>query len=247
MDSRTLLELHPAVFAGKPPLDSTDLPWCESQPSREISSLSLVVGPDDGLVWAKADEGAGGRIQEVGSPDEADAGFCFLALGRKNYLGLVSLRSGILVNGAPSLSFAVLTTRDSILLRPGHLAYVTTRVNPFVGRPSDDLLGKKCRFCSIPIDESTQVVVCVCGQPFHHETPESHPEVSPRRRGWPASTGSKSASPAERISRWSPSWSGIQGGLNDHVWKTGTSLSGASPGPNPGLREVVPVARQIQV
>ena len=42
-------------------------------------------------------------------------------------------------------------------------------------------------------------------------------------------------------------WSGIQGGLNDHVWKTGTSLSGASPGPNPGLREVVPVARQIQV
>ena len=178
MDSRTLLELHPAVFAGKPPLDSTDLPWCESQPSREISSLSLVVGADDGLVWARADEGAGGRIQEVGSPDEADAGFCFLALGRKNYLGLVSLRSGILVNGAPSLSFAVLTTRDSILLRPGHLAYVTTRVNPFVGRPSDDLLGKKCRFCSIPIDESTQVVVCVCGQPFHHETPESHPEVS---------------------------------------------------------------------
>ena len=182
MDSRTLLELHPAVLAGKPPLNSTDLPWCESQPSPEISSLPLVVGADDGLVWAKADEGAEGRIQKVASPDEADAGFCFLALGRKNYLGLVSLRSTILVNGAPSLSFAVLTTRDSILLRPGHLAYVTTRVNPFVGRPSDDLLGKKCRFCSIPIDDSTQVVVCPCGQPFHHETPESHPETSEEER-----------------------------------------------------------------
>ena len=104
MDSRTLLELHPAVFTGKTPLGSTDLPWCESQPSREVSSLPLVVGADDGLVWAKADEGAGGCIREVTSPDEADAGFCFLALGRKNYLGLVSLRSGILVNGAPSLS-----------------------------------------------------------------------------------------------------------------------------------------------
>ena len=177
MDSRTLLELHPVVFTGKTPLGSTDLPWCESQPSREVSSLPLVVGADDGLVWAKADEGAGGCIREVTSPDEADAGFCFLALGRKNYLGLVSLRSGILVNGAPSLSFAVLTTRDSILLRPGHLAYVTTRVNPFVGRPPDDLQGTKCRFCGIPIEKSTQVVVCVCGQPFHHETSESHPEI----------------------------------------------------------------------
>ena len=177
MASRTLLELHPAVFAGNTPLDSTDLPWRESQPCREVSSLPLSVGADDGLVWAKADDGADGRIHKVTSPDESEAGFCFLALGRKNYLGLVSLRSGILVNGAPSLSFAVLTTRDSILLRPGHLAYVTTRVNPFVGRPSDDLLGKKCRFCSIPIDKNTQVVVCVCGQPFHHETSESHPEI----------------------------------------------------------------------
>ena len=178
MDSRTLLELHPAFFAGLAPVNSTDLPWCESQPSREVSPLPLVVGTDDGLVWAKADQGSGGRIRKVTSPDEADAGFLFLAPGRKNYLGLVSLRSGILVNGAPSLLFAVLTTRDSVLLRPGQLAYVTTRVNPFVGRPADDLLGKKCRFCSIPIDESTQVVVCACGQPFHHETAESHPEVS---------------------------------------------------------------------
>ena len=84
---------------------------------------------------------------------------------------------GVLVNGVPSLSFAVLMTRDSVLLRPGCMAYVTTRVNPFVGRPSDELLGKKCRFCSIAIEESTRVVVCACGQPFHHETPQSHPEI----------------------------------------------------------------------
>ena len=177
MDSRTLLELHPAVFAGNEHLNSAHLPWCESQRSPEISSKVFVVGEDDGLVWAKAVEGAGGGIQRVPSPDDADAGFCFLTVGRKQYLGLLPLRSGILVNGSPSLSFAALTTRDSVLLRPGCLAYVTTRVHPFVGRPADDLVGKKCRFCSIPIEESTQVVVCVCGQPFHHETTESHPEI----------------------------------------------------------------------
>ena len=178
MDSRTLLELHPAVFAPGAAPGPTDLPWHETQPSREASSPPLVVAADKGLIWAAANQEAGGRIQEVASPEEADAGFCFLALGRKNYLGLVALRPGILVNGAPSLSFTVLTTRNSVLLRSGHLAYVTTRVNPFVGPPWDDLLGKKCRFCSIPIDQSTQVVVCVCGQPFHHETPKSHPDVS---------------------------------------------------------------------
>ena len=177
MDNRTLLELHPAVFAGTEHPNAAHLPWCESQGSTEIPSPPLVVGADDALVWAKVVEGAGGRIRKVTSPDEADAGFCFLALGRKKYLGLFPLRSGILVNGSPSLSFNVLTTRDSVLLRPGCIAYVTTRVLPFAGRPPDDLLGKKCCLCGIPIEESTQVVVCVCGQPFHHETSESHTEI----------------------------------------------------------------------
>ena len=180
MDNRTFWELHPAVFAGSAHLNTSDLPWCESlqcERSPEISSPPLVVGADDGIVWAKVAQGAATNIEKVASLSEADAGFCFLALGRKQYLGFLPLRSGSLVNGSPSLSFNVLTTRDSVLLRPGCIAYVTTRVLPFVGKPHDDLLGKKCRFCGIPIEESTQVVVCVCGQPFHHETSESHPEI----------------------------------------------------------------------
>ncbi len=177
MDNRTFLELHPAPYSGKAGLNSADLPWSESQGPREASPPPLVVGANDGLVWAKVAEGEGGRIRKITSSEEADAGFCFLTVGRKKHLGLLPLRSGVLVNGVPSLSFAVLMTRDSVLLRPGCMAYVTTRVNPFVGRPSDELLGKKCRFCSIAIEESTRVVVCACGQPFHHETPQSHPEI----------------------------------------------------------------------
>ncbi len=177
MDNRTFLELHPAGSGRKAGLNSGDLPWSEGPASEEASAKPLVVGADDGLVWAKVAEGDGGRIRKVTSWEGADAGFCFLAVGRKKHLGLLPLRPGILVNGVPSLSFAVLMTRDSVLLRPGFMAYVTTRVNPFVGRPSDELLGKKCRFCSIAIEESTRVVVCACGQPFHHETPQSHPEI----------------------------------------------------------------------
>ena len=147
MDSRTLLELHPAVFAPSTAPGTTDLPWCETEPSREASSQPLVVAAGKGLIWAAANQEAGGRIQEVASPEEADAGFCFLALGRKSYLGLVALRPGILVNGAPSLSFTVLTTRDSVLLRSGHLAYVTTRVNPFGS--ADPAHGIPARFLDV--------------------------------------------------------------------------------------------------
>ncbi len=173
-------ELHTTVFAGGADLEPTDLPWCEtlqSDRSLQMSPPPLVVGADDGLVWAKVVQGAGGRIEKVAAPNEADAGFCPLAVGRKHYLGLLPIRSGILVNGSPSLSFNVLTTRDSVLLRSGFIAYITSRVLPFVGKPTDDLLGKKCRFCGIPIEKNTRVVACACGQPFHHETAESHPEI----------------------------------------------------------------------
>jgi hypothetical protein len=138
------------------------------------------VSKEDGWVWAKIDA-ARRQISKASGPEKADVGLQSLVAGNKTYLGFLPLRPGTLVNALPALPFSALTTRDNFLL-PGCIAYVTTRIQLFVGRPPQELLGRECIFCQIPVEKGTRVVVCHCGQAVHFESEDSHPDVAEEDR-----------------------------------------------------------------
>jgi len=175
-----VFEIYPFFLSNGETVESAQLPWHETGESAECSSPPLVVGKDDGLVWVKVDDSPR-RVVKVSCAEEADVGLQSLVAGKKKVLGLLPLRPGILVNAVPALPFSALTTRDNFLL-PGCIAYVTTRIQPFVGRPPQELLGKDCIFCAIPLEKRTRVVVCHCGQAVHYESADSHPGVAEEDR-----------------------------------------------------------------
>ncbi len=180
MEERFLFEIYPFFLGNGETSESAHLPWHETGESAEFSSPPLVVDQDDGLVWAKVDDPSR-QVVKVSCAEQADVGLQSLGAGKKQVLGLLPLCPGILVNAVPALSFSALTTRDNFLL-PGCIAYVTRRIQPFVGSPPQELLGRECIFCGIPVEKGTRVVVCHCGQGVHYETADSHPGVAEEDR-----------------------------------------------------------------
>ncbi|MCH8017686.1 MAG: hypothetical protein IH917_13800 [Acidobacteria bacterium] len=180
METQFLFEIYPFFLGNGGNSEPAQLPWHETVESMEYSSAPLVVDKDDGLVWVKVDALLR-QVVKVSCVEKADVGLQSLVVGKKRVLGLLPLRPGILVNAVPALPFSALSTRDNFLL-PGCIAYVTTRIQPFVGRPPQELLGRECIFCQIPVEKGTRVVVCHCGQAVHHETADSHPNVTEEDR-----------------------------------------------------------------
>ncbi len=178
METQALFEIYPVFLGHGGNSEPAHLPWHETEESAESSAAPLVVGKDDGWVWAKVDEQ---QVVEVSCAEQADVGLQSLVAGKKKILGLLPLCPGVLVNAVPALPFSALTTRDNFLL-PGCIAYVTSRIQLFVGRPPQELLGKECIFCQIPVEKGTRVVVCHCGQAVHHESEDSHPDVAEENR-----------------------------------------------------------------
>ena len=180
METQFLFEIYPVFLGDRGNSEPAHLPWHETGESAESSEAPLVVSKDDGWVWAKVNETTR-HIVKVGGPEEADVGLHSLVVGKKRVLGFLPLHPGTLVNALPALPFSALSTRDNFLL-PGCIAYVTTRIQLFVGRPPQELLGKACNFCQIPVEKGTRVVVCHCGQAVHHESEDSHPDVAKEDR-----------------------------------------------------------------
>lgn len=180
MGDQFLFEIYPFFLGNGGNSEPAPLPWCEAGESAESPVLPLVVGKDDGLVWTKIDAPSR-QLVKVSCAEQADVGVQSLAAGKKTYLGLLPLRQGVLVNAVPALPFNALSTRDNFLL-PGCIAYVTTRIQSFVGNPPQELLGKECVFCGIPVEKGTRVVVCHCGQAVHFESADSHPDVAEEDR-----------------------------------------------------------------
>ncbi|MFV1965913.1 MAG: hypothetical protein ACC628_10850, partial [Pirellulaceae bacterium] len=75
-----------------------------------------------------------------------------------------------------------LGTRDSVRLGACELYYVTQRITPHVGQPTEDIIGQKCPVCAIEIDKNTSVVTCRCSAVYHDETVDSHPDVDEQDR-----------------------------------------------------------------
>jgi hypothetical protein len=160
-------EIHLAERVSAEPSGDDLAPWRDDAPSARCQPF--LVTESDGLVGVRvlAD---GPRLARTSSIESGDFAVRVVRQRLSAYLALLAVRQGLLVNGVPVAGLTILTTGDSLVPAAGCLCHVTERVRPYVGPPVGDLLDKKCPFCRLPLTATTQVVVCRCGAPYHHET-----------------------------------------------------------------------------
>jgi hypothetical protein len=159
----------------------SDVPCTAFADSDHIEPASHMLAiADDGTTWVGFDADTS---TPVAVADSSVAEFGVLVVQRKvaRELALVPLRDGVLVNSIPALGLTLLGTRDSISAGAGRLLFVTQRVCPHVGAPTEDMLAvrMKCPFCKLTVTPDTCVVSCRCGAIYHHETEASHPQLTP--------------------------------------------------------------------
>lgn len=175
--SDRIFEIHPSF---SPEAESAD-PTLRLEASPPVRPPVLAIAESEGLVNISLNpDGAG--LGRAAQPDDAILAVRVVRQRRSASLALLPLRPGVLVNGVPIDGLAVLTSADSLLLAPGWLCHVTERVRPYVGAPPEELRGKKCPFCMLPLTAQTRILVCRCGAPYHHETAQSHPETAVEER-----------------------------------------------------------------
>ena len=170
--SERLFEIHPSL----PVEDEADgtLLGLESPPAVRPSVVAIA--ESEGIVGICLNT-EGSYLMRSPQPEDADLAVRVVRQRLSAYLALLCPRPGMLVNGVPAGGFTVLTSGDSLVPAPGCLCHVTERVRPYVGAPTEDLVGKKCPFCMLPLTVRTRIFVCRCGVPYHHETAETHPET----------------------------------------------------------------------
>jgi len=160
------------IHAGPTPVEASEKNRSGSMPAP----APLVVTPGNTL-YASVDPDSG-QIRQIETVSEALAVFRMVARGRLgNALAMISRAGDILVNGLPALPLAVLAAKDSLTLGPACLCYITERIKPHVGPPSEEQQKQKCPFCRLATDAFTRVVTCMCGAAYHWETAESHPNT----------------------------------------------------------------------
>ena len=88
-----MFEIYPFFLGNGGNSEPAQLPWHETGESAESSAVPLVVGKDDGLVWAKVDDPSR-QVVKVSYAEQADVGLQSLGAGKKQVLGLLPLRPG---------------------------------------------------------------------------------------------------------------------------------------------------------
>lgn len=170
--SERIFEIHTSL----PVVAETEesLPGLESVPAARSSVLTIT--EDVGRLGITLNPQDNSLLRAT-QPEDAILEVRVVRHRLSAYLALLPLRPGVLGNGLPAPRLAVLTSGDSLVPAAGCLCHVTERVRPYVGPPGDELLGKKCPFCMLPLTAQTRIFVCRCGAPYHHETAESHPDM----------------------------------------------------------------------
>jgi hypothetical protein len=158
------------------------VPW-QDEPHRSGSVLVFVAdeSQQENAVWVGVDKETNCPCRASGEQDSV-ATFSVIKRRLGPALCMTVHRAGVLVNGLPALDFSVLRPRDSLVIAPGIHSYVTERVRPYVGTPAQELIGKKCPFCRIPVTNDTRIVTCRCGVVYHHETEASHGAIAEKDR-----------------------------------------------------------------
>ena len=77
------------------------------------------------------------------------------------------------VNAQPAPRLAVLAVGDQVQI-DGAVLHVTRYRTVEIAAPSDELLGRKCALCLVPMTAETRCVVHDCGAVLHLE-PETKP------------------------------------------------------------------------
>ncbi len=187
MTSQSVFELHSYAGHLAAGLDQADDDWLavmplhtdqeDQRPSAAVLQFSVDESLDAGAVWIAIDKATGCPCR-VGDQQDAVASFAVI----KRRLGLAlsmttADHAGVLVNGLPALGFTVLSPRDSVVLSPGVHSYLTERIRPHVGAPTEAMIGVRCPFCKLAITGDTFVATCRCGVVYHDEDAESHPAI----------------------------------------------------------------------
>ena len=157
-----------------------DNEWLSSGDTKCAAVSAAEISPAEGRRFFGVADGA---LISVAEPSEAVFAARVIRWNFGVALALVAFSEGLLVNGLNALRFSVLDIRSTLVV-PGVDAffYVTEKIKPYVGPPPAEILGQECPICKIPFDADTRVGACRCGQFFHFETPESHPDVSDEDR-----------------------------------------------------------------
>lgn len=168
MANQILYELHPASLVSREPSENGGLSWQPERESRRGPPIRIT-GKEE-FFWARMNSELG-TLEPVQEPDDATLGFRTVSRRISMDLVMVTTEDHVLVNGVPALRLAVLGPRDSVMLGTNRMFYVTQRVKPHVGPPTEEMLGEKCPFCRIPFDAKTTVVTCSCKTAYHNEPP----------------------------------------------------------------------------
>jgi hypothetical protein len=165
MKSEVLYELHPASLVSRERSGHGCQP--EQEPRR---GPPIRITGSETFFWARMNPERG-TLEPVEDPDEATLGFRMVNRRISMDLVMVTSEDHVLVNGVPSLKLVVLGPKDSVMLGQNRLFYVTQRVKPHVGAPTEAMINEKCPFCRIPIRAESSVVSCSCGAVYHNEPP----------------------------------------------------------------------------
>ena len=185
MHGNVSFELHAVQIAAEEQTDVWSLPWQESQQKEAASKRLLSLTATDGMVWLDVDEKRR-ELRRVARGKKASLGLQVLKRTLSEELALVQQgQQHMQINATPAMRFALVNTKDSLLLAPGFLAFVTQRIQPHVGSPTAAMIAQKtlkCPFCQMNFTEDTRVVSCRCGCVYHDETAKSHPELAENDR-----------------------------------------------------------------
>lgn len=179
MSGMTQFELHAAGFdlhSGENGAEPDPFGPISYSDSPDVSDPPFPLREEEGTVWARLN-GESGLLERSDGPAGSDYALRVLKQRLSSRLALLTRRGDVLVNGLPALTLTLLATKDSVRLAPGRLFYVTERVKPYVGQATEEMVGKKCPFCRLPITAETHVVTCRCGAVYHHETVETRPDL----------------------------------------------------------------------
>ena len=175
---RVQFELHEIRSAAQEPCD----PLLPIHNEVRLDDGGLVVS-EDKPTWIGFDDDTHAVVR-VGDARAAEFGVQAIQRKLSRELALVPVRPGVLVNSIPALGLTLVGTRDSISSGPGRLLFVTQRIQPHVGPPTDDMVSDrmKCPFCKLTVTPDTVVVSCRCGAIYHLETEATHPQLAPEDR-----------------------------------------------------------------
>ncbi len=155
--------------------DLSQLPCREQR--KAAFKLALRVAPGE-TAWVDLDPHTR-ELRRVAAGGPPLAGFRYEQTASSDQLVLFAKHDQVRVNGIRPLPMAVLETKDLIRLGPQSLFYLTERVTPYSGPPTDAMIaaGVRCAFCRLAFDKSTHILTHQCGLAFHDESEETHPEI----------------------------------------------------------------------